>query len=257
MPPVIGRTLVVLPTYQEGENIVEVIRRLRTEVPEVDLLVVDDSSPDGTAELAKAEGAKLGGVDVMVRPAKMGLGSAYRAGFAEGIARGYQVLVEMDSDLSHDPASLPDLLAGIAEGADLVIGSRYVPGGSIPNWPALRRLISAWGNRYTSRALRLPLHDATAGFRAYQTTIIEAVNLASVHADGYGFQIEMAYRVAQAGGVIKEVPICFADRVRGQSKMSGRIIVEAMTLVTWWGVRDRLAGRPRPHPRPESPNPPA
>lgn len=240
------RTLVVLPTYQEAPNIVEMLRRLRAAVPDADVLVVDDSSPDGTAELAKAEGHDLGGIDVMTRPAKLGLGSAYRTGFREGAARGYDVLVEMDSDLSHDPAALPALLAAVAEGADLAIGSRYVPGGSIPNWPLVRRLLSRWGNAYAARALRLGVADATSGFRAYRAGIVETVDMESVRADGYGFQIEMAYRVARAGGRIVELPIEFVDRRWGTSKMSSRIVVEAMALVTWWGVRDRVARRPPP-----------
>ncbi|HVF14590.1 MAG TPA: glycosyltransferase, partial [Acidimicrobiales bacterium] len=146
------RTLVVLPTYDEADNIAEVLRRLRAAVPSADVLVVDDSSPDGTAEIAKAAGAEVGGVDVMVRSGKSGLGSAYRAGFAEGMRRGYDILVEMDSDLSHDPAVLPTLLRAVEGGADLAIGSRYIPGGSIPRWSIHRRALSRWGNRYASVA---------------------------------------------------------------------------------------------------------
>jgi len=231
--------MVVLPTYQEAENIAEVIRRLRAAVPEADILVVDDSSPDGTAALAKAAGAVVGQVDVMIRPTKQGLGSAYRFGFGEGLARGYEVLVEMDSDLSHDPMALPSLLEAVAAGADLAIGSRYVPGGRIPNWPLFRRLLSSWGNRYVRWALGLDANDATAGFRAYRAEMVRELGLDSIRADGYGFQIEMAYRVARAGGATVEVPITFADRIRGHSKMSSRIVVEAMGLVTWWGLRDR------------------
>jgi len=149
------RALVVLPTYQEADNIVEVLRRLRASAPGADVLVVDDSSPDGTAALAKAAGVELGGIDVLVRPAKSGLGSAYRAGFAEGLARGYDVLVEMDSDLSHDPARLPSLLRAVEAGADLALGSRYVPGGLIPRWPFYRRWLSRWGNRYAAAVLGL------------------------------------------------------------------------------------------------------
>jgi glycosyltransferase involved in cell wall biosynthesis len=175
-----------------------------------------------------------------LRPAKAGLGSAYRAGFTEGQARGYDVLVEMDSDLSHDPAALPDLLRAVDQGADLVIGSRYVPGGSIPRWSARRRALSRWGNRYAARLLRLDVRDATSGYRCYRSDAVARIDLASVHADGYGFQIEMAYRVAQTGGTIVELPIQFVDRKLGHSKMSSRIIVEALALVTWWGVRDRL-----------------
>ena len=237
------RTLVVLPTYAEADNIAEVLRRLRNAVSGADVLVVDDSSPDGTAEIAKAAGAELGGVDVLVRAGKLGLGSAYRDGFSVGLSRGYQVLVEMDSDLSHDPAALPRLLQAVERGADLAVGSRYVPGGSIPHWSVFRRALSRWGNRYASRVLDLPLADATSGFRAYRADILARLDLQSVRADGYGFQIELAYRVARAGGYIVELPIKFADRERGTSKMSSRIVVEALLLVTWWGLRDRRGRR--------------
>ncbi|HEX3622512.1 MAG TPA: polyprenol monophosphomannose synthase [Acidimicrobiales bacterium] len=240
------RALVVLPTYQEAENIAEVLRRLRAAAPAVDILVVDDSSPDGTALLAKAVGHELGGVDVMIRATKSGLGSAYRAGFAEGLARGYDVLVEMDSDLSHDPARLPVLLRAVDEGADLALGSRYVPGGAVPGWPRHRRWLSRAGNRYADLVLGLAVRDATSGFRAYRADALRRVDLGTVHADGYGFQIEMAYRIANNGGLIVEVPITFVDRTRGTSKMSGNIIGEALAMVTWWGVRDRLLAPRRP-----------
>ena len=240
------RALVVLPTSQEAENIAEVLRRLRAAAPTVDVLVVDDSSPDGTAAMAKAIGAELGHIDVLVRPGKSGLGSAYRAGFAEGMARGYDVLVEMDSDLSHDPARLPALLRAIEAGADLAVGSRYVPGGLIPHWPLRRRVLSRAGNRYAAFVLGLTVRDATSGFRAYRADALRRIDMTSVRADGYGFQIEMAYRVATAGGEIVELPIEFVDRERGASKMSSRIIGEALMLVTWWGVRDRVLRR-QPH----------
>ena len=240
------RALVVLPTYQEAENIADVLRRLRAASPTTDVLVVDDSSPDGTAALAKAAGAELGGVDVLVRPSKSGLGSAYRAGFAEGLARGYDILVEMDSDLSHDPSRVPNLLRAVAEGADLAVGSRYVPGGSVPGWPLHRRWLSRAGNRYADWALGLSVRDATSGFRAYRADALRRLDLAGVKADGYGFQIEMAYRVAGNGGQIVELPIEFKDRTRGTSKMSFRIIAEALALVTWWGIRDRVLAPRRP-----------
>jgi dolichol-phosphate mannosyltransferase len=239
------RTLVVLPTYQESENIADVLRRLRAAVPAAEVLVVDDGSPDGTADVAKAVGHELGAVDVLRRPAKAGLGSAYRAGFVEGIGRGYDVLVEMDSDLSHDPAALPSLLREVEAGADLAIGSRYVPGGSIPRWSWSRRALSRWGNRYAAAALGLPVADATSGYRAYRAAAVAGIDLHTVRADGYGFQIEMAYRVARAGGTVVELPIEFVDRRRGTSKMSSRIVVEALVLVTWWAVRDRLVRGPR------------
>lgn len=234
------RTLVVLPTFNESANIEEVLRQVRASVPAADLLVVDDSSPDGTADLAEGVGRELGSVEVLRRPAKSGLGSAYRDGFRLGLTRGYDVMVEMDSDLSHDPGSLPALLAAVEQGASLALGSRYVPGGSIPDWSWYRRALSRWGNRYAARVLGLGITDATSGFRAYTADVLAAVAIDDVRADGYGFQIEMAYRVLRCGGTITEVPISFTDRVRGESKMSSRIIAEALVLVTGWGLRDQL-----------------
>lgn len=237
------RPLVVLPTYNEALNIAEVLGKVRAAVPHAQILVVDDGSPDGTADLADTLGRELGNISVLRREAKSGLGSAYRAGFREGLARDQDVMIEMDSDLSHDPAALPSLLAAIDDGADLVIGSRYVPGGTIPNWALHRRLLSRWGNRYAGFVLNLPVRDSTAGFRAYRATALEKIDLDAVKADGYGFQIEMAYAVRRNGGRIVEVPISFKDRVRGTSKMSSRIVVEALALVTWWGIRDRILRR--------------
>jgi dolichol-phosphate mannosyltransferase len=233
--------LVVLPTYQEAENIADVLERVRSAVPDAHVLVVDDGSPDGTADLAESCGQRLGQIDVLRRTSKSGLGPSYRAGFAWGLERGHGVLVEMDADLSHDPAMLPALIGAVADGgADLAIGSRYIPGGAVPGWPAHRRLLSQWGNRYVAFMLRMPVRDATAGFRAYSATILEKVGLDQVRADGYGFQIEMAYEVNKAGGTIVELPITFRDRIRGVSKMSPNIITEALWLVTRWGVRDRV-----------------
>ena len=234
------RTLVVLPTYDEAANISEVLRRLREACPDVAVLVVDDNSPDGTAEIAEEVGAEIGDVDVLRRPGKSGLGSAYRDGVRYGLAHGFDVLVEMDSDLSHDPAALPAILRGIEDGADLVIGSRYVRGGSIPDWSWHRRALSKWGNRYAAAVLGFDVRDATSGYRAYRADAMAKIDFHTVRADGYGFQIEMAYRVLATGGTVVEVPISFIDRVRGTSKMSSRIVVEALVLVTWWGVRDRL-----------------
>ena len=235
----------MLPTYDEAENIVEVLRRVRSAVPTADVLVVDDSSPDGTADVAKVAGYELGRVEVLVRPDRSGLGSAYRAGFVEGLARGYDALVEMDSDLSHDPAALPALLEAVAAGADLAIGSRYVAGGSIRHWPLYRRWLSRWGNRYAARALRLRVADATSGFRVYRAEVLERMDLDTLAAAGYGFQIEMTHRVARAGGVVVELPIEFVDRQRGRSKMSTTIAAEAIALVTWWGLVERLRRSPR------------
>jgi dolichol-phosphate mannosyltransferase len=240
------RPLVVIPTYQEAENIATVLQRVRTALPSASVLVVDDGSPDGTAELARAVAGEVGQVEVLRRPGKAGLGSAYRAGFARGIEQGFDVLIEMDADLSHDPADLPRLVAGIQSGASLAIGSRYVPGGATPNWPKPRLWLSRWGNRYVGFVLGLGVRDATAGFRAYRATVLEAIDYGSTSADGYAFQVEMAYRVRTVDGSITELPITFSDRERGTSKMSGRIVVEAMLLVTWWGIRDRvLRRRPR------------
>ena len=238
-------TLVVVPTYLEVENIGTFLRRLREAVPTADVLVVDDSSPDGTADAAEVVAAELGQVDVLVRPAKNGLGNAYRAGFGRGLDKGYEVLVQMDADLSHDPFALPTLLQALDDGADFAIGSRYVPGGSIPHWPWHRRAMSRYGNLYTRFALRMPLSDATSGYRAYTADIVRAIDLVNTKANGYGFQIELAYRVSRHGGKVAEVPITFTDRVRGKSKMSWAIVAEEMWLVTGWGVRDRVRKLPR------------
>lgn len=239
------RALIVTPTYQEAENIGEFLRRVRDTAPDADILVVDDNSPDGTADLADQVGAELGRIDVLRRPKKIGLGDAYRAGFSVGIERGYDVLVQMDADLSHDPVALPRVFQEISNGADAVIGSRYVPGGSIPHWPWLRRALSKWGNRYTSFVLGIPIRDATSGYRAYRADMLKAVDYGSTRAKGYGFQMELAYRVRQQGGRIVEVPITFTDRVRGQSKLTLSVAIEELALVTWWGVRDRVLKRRR------------
>ena len=229
------RTLVVLPTYNEAESIEEVLRRTRAAVPAAAILVVDDGSPDGTADLADKVGFELGSIEVLRRGAPQGLGDAYRAGFAVGLAQGAEALVEMDSDLSHDPSALPTLLTAL-ERSDLVIGSRYVPGGSIARWGLHRRLLSRGGNRYSSVMLGVAVRDMTSGYRAYRAGLLRELDLDTIRADGYGFQIEMAYRASLLGARITEVPIRFADRERGQSKMSSRIVVEAMRLVTVWGV---------------------
>jgi glycosyltransferase involved in cell wall biosynthesis len=234
------RVLVMLPTYNEIENIQDVLERARAALPEADILVIDDGSPDGTAEQAEKLGEVLGGVDVLRRASKSGLGSAYRAGFRIGLARGYDVMIEMDADLSHDPSVLPVLVAAVEQGADLAIGSRYVPGGSIPDWKRLRRANSRGGGLYARAMLGLSVQDSTAGFRAYHRGNLSRIDLDRVRADGYGFQIEMTYLTERNGGHVTEVPIEFRDRSLGRSKMSSWIVVEAFLLVTWWGVRDRL-----------------
>jgi dolichol-phosphate mannosyltransferase len=237
------RTLVVVPTFEEAANIPELLQRLRAAAPDVDVLIVDDNSPDGTAQLAQQINEELGHIEVLVRSEKAGLGSAYRAGFAIGIERGYDVLVQMDADLSHDPSAVPPLLAALTGDVGLVIGSRYVPGGEIPHWPWYRRFLSRYGNLYTRLALGLKARDLTSGFRAWKTTTLQHIDYKTTHATGYLFQMEMAYRVAQAGQQIAEVPITFRDRVRGRSKMSGAVIFEELTRVTWWGIRDRTRGQ--------------
>ena len=237
------RCLVVIPTFLEAENVEEVIHRARAALPDGDILVVDDNSPDGTGSAVERVGREVGQVCLLEQPAKAGLGNAYRQGFTWAFEHGYEVLFQMDADLSHDPAALPELLVRVEAGADLAIGSRYVAGGSIPHWPAHRRALSRYGNRYAAFVLGLSARDATSGFRAYRREELEAIDIASTRATGYGFQVELAYRVSTSGGRIEEVPITFTDRVRGTSKMSGRIVAEAMWLVTWWGLRDRLWGR--------------
>jgi dolichol-phosphate mannosyltransferase len=237
------RVLVVTPTYLEAENIDEFLVRARDAVPDADILVVDDSSPDGTAEVAAAAAERLGRIDVLCRPEKIGLGDAYRAGFAVGLQRGYELLVQIDADLSHDPYALPGLIAAVEDGADLAIGSRYVPGGAIPHWPWFRRSLSKWGNRYTNVVLGMPINDATSGFRVYRADMLHKIDYASTRAKGYGFQIELAYRVWRHGGRIVQLPIIFTDRVRGQSKMTWQVALEELTLVTGWGVRDRVLKR--------------
>lgn len=237
------RPLVVIPTYNEIENITTVLGLALDAAPDADVLVVDDSSPDGTADAVRAHPAVGARVHLLVRAEKSGLGAAYRAGFAWGRAQGYDVLIEMDADLSHDPHDLPRLLGAIADGADLAIGSRYVPGGSIPDWAWHRKLLSDWGNRYTRGMLGLGVRDTTAGFRAYRGALLDRLDLDAIGAEGYGFQIEMTYRSVQAGAAITEIPIAFTDRTEGTSKMSSRIIVEALALVARWGIGDLVRGR--------------
>jgi dolichol-phosphate mannosyltransferase len=229
------RVLIVLPTYNEVGTIEEVLRRIRTAVPESGVLVVDDGSPDGTAEVVTKLMDELGGVDLIQRDGRRGLGDAYRVGFAWGLEKAADVLVEMDSDLSHDPAALPSLLSALAD-HDLAIGSRYVTGGSIARWGLHRRVLSWGANRYSSLVLGLRVRDMTSGFRAYRASLIRSIDLEAVRADGYGFQIEMTLKAATAGARITEVPIRFVDREQGQSKMSSAIVVEALILVTTSGI---------------------
>ncbi|MEX0848411.1 MAG: polyprenol monophosphomannose synthase [Ilumatobacteraceae bacterium] len=237
------RCVIVLPTYNEAENIVAFLASVRAAAPAADILVVDDNSPDGTGELAGKVAAEDDHIRVLDREAKVGLGAAYRHGFSVAFEQGYEVIVSMDSDFSHDPALIPPMLVRIESGADLVIGSRYVPGGGTVNWPLHRRLLSRWGNRYTSFVLRADVRDCTSGFRAYRATALQAIDPLSTTADGYAFLTELARRISNSGFSIVEVPLIFRDRERGVSKMSGRIVVESMVLVTQWGLRDRLPAR--------------
>jgi glycosyltransferase involved in cell wall biosynthesis len=236
------RILVVVPTYNEATGIETVLRRIREELPEGEILVVDDSSPDGTAALVAAVAADDPHVSLLRRPAKAGLGSAYLAGFSEGLGRGFDILVEMDADLSHDPVALPALVSATVHGADLAIGSRYVAGSSIPDWTRRRAFLSRWGNRYAALALGLAVNDSTSGYRAYRAEALRRVDLGHVRAFGYGFQVEMTYRLIREGGKVVEIPVAFVDRQAGESKMSLPIVVEAFALVTGWGVRDLLTG---------------
>jgi dolichol-phosphate mannosyltransferase len=231
------QVLVVIPTYNESENIERVLRRVHVALPDATMLVVDDGSPDGTGDIAEKVGTEIGNIELLRRTEKSGLGSAYRAGFRWGLDHGFDVCVEMDADLSHDPDALPGLVAPLSKGFELVIGSRYVPGGSIPNWAWHRRLLSRGGNVYASALLGLGVTDSTAGFRAYSASVLNRIALDDIRAEGYGFQIEMTYQAKRAGAPIVEVPIRFVDRIEGESKMSMFIVVEALGLVTWWGIQ--------------------
>jgi dolichol-phosphate mannosyltransferase len=245
------RAVVVLPTYNERDNIEPYLRALRavtrTLESSVDVLVVDDGSPDGTADLADSLNGELGGVAVLRRGEKHGLGSAYRAGFRQVLDADppYDVILSMDADLSHDPAVIPVMLRAIEDGADAVIGSRYIRGGGTTDWPVRRQLLSKWGNAYTRTVLRLAPRDCTSGYRAYRASALAAIRPGTTGAEGYAFLTELVRRLTRQGFRIAETPIVFRDRERGTSKMSGRIIVESMLLVTRWGVADlvRRLGR--------------
>jgi dolichol-phosphate mannosyltransferase len=230
------RPLVVIPTYNESENIERMLSRINECLPEAGVLVVDDGSPDGTADIVKKVAEARPSVHILERTAKSGLGSAYRAGFGWGLEQGYDAFVEIDADFSHDPAALPSIVAPVAAGFDVSIGSRYVEGGSIPNWAWHRHLLSRGGNIYASGMLGLGVADSTAGYRCYSAGILRQLDLEQIRAEGYGFQIEMTYRSKQHGARITEVPISFVDREAGQSKMSSFIVIEALGLVTWWAL---------------------
>ncbi len=231
--------LVIVPTYDERLNIERTVARTRAAVPLADVLVVDDASPDGTGELADTLAAGDDHVHVLHRIGERGLGAAYLAGFAWGLARDYEVLVEMDADGSHQAEQLPSLLTAVEAGADLVLGSRWVPGGSVVDWPRHREALSRGGNAYVRLALGLGLRDATGGFRAFRRTTLEKLDLADVASHGYCFQVDLARRTVDQGCTVVEVPIEFVEREHGVSKMSGAIVREALWRVTVWGVRRR------------------
>lgn len=240
-----ARTLVVVPTHNEAANITTLLEQLHVHVPDADVLVIDDASTDETRPLVRA---RMDGTDhlrLIERPEKRGLGDAYREAFKLGIADDYHLLVQIDADLSHDPSVLPLMLAVAERGIPVVIGSRYIPGGTVTGWPRRRTWLSRWANRYVAVMLGLAVNDATAGYRVYRTEALDAVGLDDLQASGYGFQVEMTYRAVRAGLAVVEIPIAFRDRVAGQSKMDRRVVVEAFRLVTAWGIRDLVSLRRR------------
>src|SRR5437764_2583218 len=236
------KTLIIIPTYNEAENLRPLLEAIFSFVAATDVLIVDDNSPDGTGDLADAIAAKDARVHVLHRSGKLGLGTAYIAGFKYAVAHGYDAAFEMDADFSHDPRYLPDFLKAI-EHADLVIGSRYIPGGSTRNWSFLRRFISGGGNIFARFMLGIPVQDCTAGFRCYRRQVLESIDLDTIQSQGYAFQVEMAYRVMQQGFKIVETPIVFMDRRIGKSKMSRKIVIEAFIYV----LQARFGKKPPAH----------
>jgi dolichol-phosphate mannosyltransferase len=234
----LGRVLVIIPTYNEADNVKQITGRLRAAVPEANLLVADDNSPDGTGKIADELAEADDHVRVLHRPGKQGLGAAYVAGFRWALDNGYDVAVEMDADGSHAPEELPKLLAALRE-ADLVLGSRWVRGGTVVNWPKRREILSRGGNFYARTMLRLPLRDATGGYRAFRRAVLEDLPLEEVGSQGYCFQVDLAWRTWRRGFRVVEVPITFAERERGESKMSGSIVREAFWRVGVWGLTQR------------------
>lgn len=235
--------LVVVPTYNEAENIARLIAAVLEQGPQFDVLVVDDGSPDGTGDMVAALAAHTSRVQLMRRSGKLGLGTAYVAGFREGLRQGYRYLCEMDADFSHQPHYLPVLLAVAERAADVALGSRNVPGGRVENWSRLRQMISRGGSWYARTLLGLPIRDVTGGYKCFRANVLQQLDLAAINANGYGFQVEMNYRCHQAGFRIHEIPIVFPDRVAGQSKMSQQIVWEAAALVL------RLRVSPNPYKR--------
>ncbi len=237
--PEVGRVLVIIPTYNEAENLPRISARLRAAVPAAHLLVADDNSPDGTGDIADRLAAEDPHIHVLHRPGKAGLGAAYLAGFRYAADHGYDAVVEMDADGSHAPEQLPRLLDALAD-HDVVLGSRYRPGGEVVDWPIRRLLISRGGNLYTRIALGMPISDATGGYRAYRTAVLDKLDLDTISSAGYCFQVDLARRAWQAGLRVVEVPITFADRQYGLSKMNSGIVGEALWRVTIWGTKARF-----------------
>ena len=238
--PGIGRVLVVIPTYNEADNVRMITERVRQAVPEADILVADDSSPDGTGAIADELATADDHIFVLHRAGKEGLGAAYKAGFAWAKDKGYDAVVEMDADGSHAPEELPKLLDALLD-TDAVLGTRYIPGGSVHNWPMHRLLLSRCGNIYIRMALGMPFRDATGGYRAYRMPVLDEINVEAVASTGYSFQVELAWRTYRAGFRMAEVPITFTEREHGHSKMSGNIFKEQLLRVTVWGVQARTA----------------
>jgi dolichol-phosphate mannosyltransferase len=234
----LGQVLVIVPTYNERENLEPIVARVRAATPEAHLLIADDGSPDGTGEIADSLAASDPNVHVLHRRAKEGLGAAYLAGFGWGLEHGYDVLVEMDADGSHQPEQLPALLHAL-EGADLVIGSRWIAGGTVRNWPWRREVLSRGANTYTRLAMGSPVRDMTGGFRAFRADALRSLELQNVSSQGYCFQVDLAWRALLRGLRVVEVPITFVERERGNSKMSGAIVREALVNVTAWGLAHR------------------
>lgn len=234
----LGRVVMVIPTYNEASNLAWIVGRLRAAQPDVDVLIVDDGSPDGTGAIADQLAAADPAVSVLHRTAKAGLGAAYLHGFRVALDAGYDVIGEMDADGSHQPEQLDRLLHALTD-ADLVIGSRWVPGGSVVNWPRRRELLSRGGNLYVRMLLGVSVRDATAGFRVFRRTTLEKIDLDSVESTGYVFQTDMVARTLGAGLTVREVPIEFVERVRGDSKMSGAVASESLKRITAWGLRER------------------
>jgi dolichol-phosphate mannosyltransferase len=237
--PGVGRVLVVIPTYNEAENVRIIVDRVRRAVPSAEVLIADDNSPDGTGDIADELASADRHIHVLHRPGKQGLGAAYIAGFAWAREHEYDAVVEMDADGSHAPEELPRLLDAARE-ADVVLGSRWVKGGSVVNWPLHRLVLSRGGNLYTRLALGMPLRDATGGYRVYRLPVLDKIDVQSVSSQGYCFQVDLAWRAHRDGFRVVEVPITFAERERGASKMSSSIVREALWRVTVWGTRARV-----------------